>query len=59
MADGPDSPDSKSQDGDDTDSITGAPRWVKLFGLAAVVGLLLMFGIHLVGGGLGGHMHTP
>jgi hypothetical protein len=58
MADGPDSPDSKSQNGEDAESIAGTPRWVKLFGLAAVVGLLLMFGIHLAGGGLGAHMPT-
>lgn len=59
MADVPDFPDSKSQGSDDTESIAGTPRWVKLFGLAAVAGLLLMLGIHLAGGSLGGHMHTP
>ena len=58
MADVPDLPDSKAQGGDDTESIAGTPRWVKLLGLAAVVGVLLMLGIHVAGGGLGGHMHT-
>ena len=59
MADGPDSPDSKSQNGEDAESIAGTPRWVKLLGLATVAGVLLMVGIHLAGGGLGAHMHTP
>jgi hypothetical protein len=59
MADVHDSPDSRPPDGGDTESIAGMPRWVKLFGLAAVVALVLIIGIHLAGGGLGGHMHAP
>ena len=59
-----DSPDSRRRDSNDNDdndreSVAGTPRWVKLFGLAAVVVVLLIIGIHLAGGGLGGHMHTP
>ena len=33
----------------------GAPRWVKVFAVAAVVFLLLFLAMHLAGGGLGGH----
>jgi hypothetical protein len=59
MADVPDFPDSKSEGGDHTESIAGTPRWVKLFGVAAIMVVLLIVGIHLAGGGLGAHMHTP
>ena len=34
---------------------TGAPLWVKVFGIAALVLLLLFVVLHLIFGGLGGH----
>ena len=49
MADPPSYPDS---DGDDT----GAPSWVKVFGIVALVLILLFVILHLAGGGLGRHM---
>lgn len=38
-------------------SITGTPRWVKVFGIIAIVLVLLFVINHLSGGGMGGH--TP
>jgi hypothetical protein len=32
------------------------PRWVYVFGIAAIVFVLLFVILHLAGGGLGGHM---
>lgn len=34
-----------------------APRWVKVFGVAFAVLVLLFIGLHLSGHGLGNHMH--
>jgi len=45
MADPPPGP------GDDT----GTPRWVKVFGIIAIVLVLLFVIMHVTGGGLGGH----
>ena len=59
MADPPPYPDT----GDDTGvaphrgSTTGTPRWVYVFGIIAIVLVLLFVILHLTGGGLGGH--TP
>ena len=57
MADIPRGPDSKSHGGDDTESTASTPRWVKVFGLIALVLFLLFVILHLTGHGLGGH--TP
>lgn len=56
MADRPPYPDSGEHSGDD-----GIPRWVKVFGVIALVLVLLIVVVLLIGGG-GGHgpgMHTP
>jgi hypothetical protein len=53
MTDPPLHPDSNSETGDEN---TGTPRWVKVFGIIAVVLLLLFVILHLTGGGLGGHL---
>ena len=45
MADPPDS------NGDET----GTPRWVKTFGIIALVLVLLLVILHITGNGLGGH----
>jgi hypothetical protein len=37
-------------------STTSTPRWVKVFGIAAIVIVLLLVILHLAGDGLGGHM---
>jgi hypothetical protein len=37
-------------------SATSMPRWVKAFGIAAIVVGLLIIILHLAGYGLGGHM---
>lgn len=63
MADLP--PDSDTSDGSNPDTgvrrhrgpVAGAPRWVKVFGIIAVVLVLLFVISHLAGGGIGGH--TP
>ena len=63
MADPPPYPDSNGDTGDDTrvrpdrGSTTGTPRWVKVFGIIALVLVLLFVILHLTGGGLG--RHTP
>lgn len=44
-------PDLPPENGDDT----GAPRWVKVFGIIAVFLVLLFFGLHLTGNSPGGH----
>lgn len=37
---------------------TGAPRWVKVFGIIAIVLMLAIVILHLTGHGFGGHgMH--
>ncbi len=45
-------PDSNSETDEDS-----TPRWVKVFGIIAIVLVLLFVIMHLTGGGLGGH--TP
>jgi len=54
MAQSPADPDSFRETGEDAgdhDSITGTPRWVKLFGIVAVVLVLLVVILILTGGG--------
>jgi len=36
-------------------SEAGTPRWVKVFGLIAIILVLVFVIVHLAGGGLGGH----
>ena len=55
MANPPRDPYSKSHSDDDTGSTTGTPRWVKVFGIVALVLALLFVILHLTGHGLGGH----
>lgn len=56
-------PGSNDNAGDDTgggpgrESTTGAPRWVKVFGIAGVVLVLLL--VIMLLGGHGPGMHTP
>ena len=48
--------------GPDRGSTTGTPRWVKVFGLIALVVVLLVVVMLLAGGGPGGHgpgRHVP
>jgi hypothetical protein len=39
----------------DPDDDPGTPRWVKVFGIVAVVLVLLFVALHLAGGGFRGH----
>ena len=51
-----------SQTHADSDGETdgGTPRWVKVFGIIAIVLILLFIVLHLTGNSLGGHgNHTP
>lgn len=63
MADPSRSPDSNGNTGDeasagpDRGSITATPRWVKVFGMIALVVVVLFVILHLTGGGLGRHLH--
>ncbi len=63
MADPPPYTDSNSDTGDDTrmrtdrGATTSTPRWVKVFGIIAIVLVFLFVILHLTGGGLG--RHTP
>ncbi|MGP3924905.1 hypothetical protein [Streptomyces sp. 8N616] len=42
--------------GPDRGSTTGAPRWVKVFGVAFIAALIVAFVLmHTIGGGMGGH----
>ncbi len=66
MADLPRYPDSNSDTGDDTGvrpdrgSTTSTPRWVKVFGIIAIVLILLVGILHLTGNSLGGPgRHMP
>ena len=43
------------RDSPDHRSSTGAPRWVKLFGVIAIVLVLLFVVLHLTGHGFGHH----
>jgi hypothetical protein len=38
-----------------TDETPGTPRWVKVFGIVAVILVLLFIALHVTGRGLGGH----
>ena len=38
---------------------TSAPRWVKVFGITAIVLVLLFVGLHLTGHSPGGHASHP
>jgi hypothetical protein len=57
MADPPPYPDTgdDAEVGPDRESNTHTPTWVKLFGIIAVVLVLLFMIMHLTGGGLGSH----
>ncbi|WP_426998463.1 hypothetical protein [Pseudarthrobacter sp. N5] len=61
MADLPPDRDTKDSPHPDTGArrrrgpLAGAPRWVKVFGIIAVVLVLLFVISHLAGGGMGGH----
>jgi hypothetical protein len=60
MADPPRYPDSTGDTGDDTGrrpdyESPSTPRWVKVFGLIALVLILVFVIVHLAGGGLGHH----
>jgi hypothetical protein len=63
MIDPPPYRDSNGDTGEDTlmrsdsGSTTGAPRWVKVFGIVALALVLLFVFLHLNGSGLGAH--TP
>jgi hypothetical protein len=45
---------SYSQDRPERDSASGPPTWVKLFGLAAAVVIVVIVVLHLTGNSLGG-----
>jgi hypothetical protein len=53
MANSP--PDPRSGADPDRESTTGTPRWVKVFGIIAIVLVLLFVALHLTGRGFGGH----
>jgi len=55
MADAP----PKGDSGSKTDDDTGTPRWVKVFGIIALVLVFVFIILHLTGHGLGGHTHRP
>ena len=39
--------------------IAGPPRWVKVFGVLALILILLVVIVHLSGGGIGNHLSMP
>jgi hypothetical protein len=39
----------------DSSDDRGTPRWVKIFGIIAIVLVVLFVILHLAGGGFGGH----
>ena len=39
----------------DRESIMATPRWVKVFGIVAIIVALLFVLLHLTGGSVGGH----
>ncbi len=61
MADQHPRPGSRPHTSDDTGmapdrgSSTGTPRWVKVFGIIAILLVLLLVILHLTGNSLGGH----
>jgi hypothetical protein len=44
-----------TQAGSDLESSAGTPLWVKVFGIIALVLILLFVILHLTGRGMGGH----
>jgi hypothetical protein len=42
-------------DADAGDETPGTPRWVKVFGIIAIILVLLFVILHVTGRGLGGH----
>jgi hypothetical protein len=52
MADLSPDPDSNGNTSDDTG---GTPRWVKVFGIIAIILVLLLVIMHFTVGGFGGH----
>jgi hypothetical protein len=34
------------------------PRWVKVFGIVALIVVVLFVIVHVIGGGMGGHAHS-
>ena len=50
-----DLPPERDSAGDDTGRAPGAPRWVKVFAVVAIVLVLLFAVLHLTGGGFRGH----
>jgi hypothetical protein len=48
-----DLPPDRDSDGDET----GTPRWVKVFGIIAIVVVLAIVILHLTGHSSGGHSH--
>ena len=53
---------SSSAGADGTGDVAGTPRWVKVFGVVALVVVLLVAAVALAGGGAGGHgpgRHLP
>lgn len=55
MADSLPSPDSNDTGVGPGGSTTGAPRWVKVFGIIALIVVVLVVILLLAGGGLGNH----
>jgi hypothetical protein len=51
--------DSRTRGGPDREPTVGMPRWVKVFGVIAIVVVLVGVILHLAGGGLGGHHMSP
>ena len=53
----------KENSGDNRTPVATTPRWVKAFGIAALVAFVLFAALHLTGKGLGGHAahhgHAP
>ena len=48
--------DDKPENGSDGESSAGTPRWVYVFGIIAIILVLVFVVLHLTGHGLGGHM---
>jgi hypothetical protein len=55
MADSPTRP-GPTGDRNDREASPGAPRWAKIFGIAAIAALIIAFVLmHTLGGGMSGH----
>jgi hypothetical protein len=61
MVDPPPSPHSNGDTGmgPDRGSPPSTPRWVYVFGIGALVLVVLVVILHLTGNGFGPHMHQP